>query len=490
MRVACLALSLLAFGACLEDQAPAPVTTAPAGRPGFAPGELHRYAIEWSADASRERDAALPIAGGLRLRGQLAIQRIADAGPRTRLALWFGELAQARLIALGEPIEVDAAALRGHRAFVELDEQGAVARAWLEPGAPPLFRHLMGGLVNRVDLRPTAAPGGRGEARREVDERGALLSLLAGAPLAAADDPGLDARETLELRRVAVDTAAPIEVDLERAIAFDPAAAPDPREVEQALAQRFADGLTLAEVGAAVRDIDNGLLPRPGFTIRAVGLLRGWPELAAQVVALALDADSLHGRRLALDLLAAASTPESQAAMRAIVGHPAAASWPELPSLVQRFALVTRPSSATGWFVLDLHDAAAGELRRALLYPLGSLAARLQGEDPWLAALLHERLLAALDAGPAGAELVAALAGLGNAGWPADAGRILAFVDDPDDAVRLAAVSALRGQQDPDSAGALAGALQDPEPQIAALARATLQERGLLAGDDGGPRPR
>lgn len=524
-----LALACLLSG-CPSGQVDQRPTQALAQGSRYAVGELHLHAIEWTAQALGSRTQGLPdglpVAGGLRLRGELALQRVAGRPGETLLALWFTRLDEHELVALGESVAFDAAGLIDVPVTVALAEDGSLTRAWYPSAAPSLLRHVMGGLLVRLDLRAaatgpriipvahglaeavysgeagrlrrglrglvrldaasTGAPGSAtivGATELGFDDRGALETLVAEEQVRSEDD-GFASEDRFRLIRTRVLAGELLaRPDLEHMLAVDPSAPRDTGEAEQMMARRFAEGMDLAGLALAVQDIDNGLLPPAGEVTRAVGLLRGWPELTPEVGALAARARSSHGRRLVFDLLAAAGTPEAQQMLRTLIADPTAAPERERPTLVQRFALIQRPESATGWFVLDLYDAADGELRRALLYPLGSLARRLQASDPWVAGLLHERLLVALAAEPSGPDLIAALAGLGNAGRPDDRGRLLAYLADADDDVRWTAIDALRELPGDDTTQALFAALTDRAPRVAARALALLHGRHLGPDD-------
>lgn len=534
----------LTLGACSGGQVQRPAATVVSAGPRYAPGELHLHALEWTAEAVGARTPGLPdgvpVAGGLRLRGELALQRVDGRPGETLLALWFTRLDEHELVALGEPIAVDGAGLVGVPVTVALADDGTLTRAWYPPEAPSLLRHVMGGLLARLDLRAAAAgartvpvahgigeavyTGEAGKLQRtlqrlvrfdaaqgaaqgaalaggvaaiDFDDRGALSSLVAEERVRAEAD-GFASEDRFSLIRVAV---VPGELlprpELERMLAIDPAAPPDPTEAEQVLAQRFAEDMDLHGVARGVQNLDNGLLPYAGDITQMVGLLRGWPERTPEVAALARKARSSFGRGMVFDLLATASTTESQASFRALLADPVAAPPGERAGLFQRFVLMARPDSASGWFVLDHYDAADDAQRPALLYPAGALAGRLRDADPWVAGLLHERLLTALAEDTTREGRIAALAGLGNAAWSEDRGRVLAHLDDPDEQVRLAAIEALRELPGEDTTQALFAALADPEPRVAAQALASLHERQLGPADsarlaalvDGSPLP-
>lgn len=520
--------SLLACGAP-EIAADAPetaVAASPRG-PELRAGELHLYALAWQARAGDGE--AGPVGGGLSLRGQLALQAIEARAGGTLVALWFPELPERELTALGEAIEVAPELLVGPRAYAVVEADGELRRTWFEPTAPPLFRQVMGGALARIDLRgaaagpeprvvpglhglaevryrrdddgtvrrdlqrvvrfdalpgaPADAPAISGAAALAVDERGGLVSLaVEERAVVGGDAPVFASEERFALTRVDRRAGEAIEApDLSTMIERDAAAPPDMEEASRALSRRFAEGLTLADVAFAVGNIDNGLLPREGFVIRATGLLRGWPELADEMPALLRAAETGRGRRLVFDLLSSAGTPAAQRVLRDALAGPEAAGWPELPSLVQRLALVQRPTRETGWFAVDYYDAARAsgrdELRRATLYPLGSLAGRLlAGDSPWAAVVLHARLLDALAAADDVPDRVAALAGLGNAGFAVDRERVLAYLHDEDAQVRAAAASALRRMVAPETTAALLAALRDPDDLVAAQALMAVRE--------------
>jgi hypothetical protein len=491
------------------------VATAPALRIG----EVHVYELDWRTEATREEQQN--VSGGVTLQGELAVSAIAHERDGTRVAVWFPSLPTRDVRVMGETIGVEEATLVGPRAELIVAADGDVRRAFFDRGAPPIFRELMTGVIARVDLRAASAGdgprrirGGHGlvEAtyRRQAD--GAVTRELArilrfdtapGADVDASavtstgrielDDAGvptllelhdsvemiegigLAADERFSLHRLRVDPATVTE--LVDPIEIDPTAGPDLDEAARELDRQYADGFTMQDLGITMDVMDGGVLPRTGEFSRAAAMLRGWPERAAEIEPLALRALD-GGRQLAFDVLAAAGTRQAQEVMCSLLEDPRAATWKERVLLVQRFAFVRMPTSATGEFMLELlaelERTGDDEMRRATLHPLGVVAGRVS--DAWLAERMHDALVDAAAHEDAGVR-AAAVAGLGNARRIDDVDRLLDAVDDEDHGVRVEAVAALRTRVTPETTAALLGALADDSPAVASRALIVLRKR-------------
>jgi hypothetical protein len=529
-----LLLLCASVNAC-GGEAPTPAshetpTTAPA--PTLPIGRTLVYALQWTVDSGVEPDGGspigLPLAGGLRIEGELHLQAVESRADGTIVAAWFDALGVRELTVNGERIEVEPAALVGPKAWFLLDGEGAVARVWFDADGGSLFRHVMAGALAHFDLRgalagasPVVVPTGHGlsEARYAREGAGTVRRELAalvrfdavagvdadraaveGVAELALDEAGVPSRfgsdeaakvrerdwafsshDRFDATRVRVEDGEPLAPpgDLSRLADHDPAAPRDTSEAERALAQRFAGEMEVQDVANAVTALDGGLLPSGGFASRATGLLRGWPERARELGPVALGATG-HGRQLVFDLLASAGTPEAQAVMRELLEREEVQAWPEHPLLVGRFAFVRAPTVETALFVLELHTRARAahddELARAILYPLGSVARAIDRSDPWLGALLHARLIEVFAHAVDARTRIAATAGLGNCGRLEDRAHLLPLLRDDDDAVRMHAATALRDMIAPDATAALVAALRDPDRAVAATALDVLSD--------------
>ncbi|HWB78817.1 MAG TPA: hypothetical protein VG755_27840 [Nannocystaceae bacterium] len=537
-RIRSLVIATTLLAAC--GDAPAPMTAdapvASASTAKLPVGRTLVFALDWQVDAGFEQGSptSLPMGGGIHLAGELHLQAIEQRRDGTLAAVWFDALDTRELTVNGEPLAFDAALLVGQRAWFVLDDAGGITEAWFAPDAPPLFRHVMGGVLDRLDLRSAAAgpqvvPTAHGlgnvvyartgdTVRRELQSM-ARLDAVGGVPV---EDPQLDsayelaldgeglplriaadervratderwlfgAHDRFAVERVRIDDGgrvdAPELAALER---HDPSAPPDYRESEQAFAQRMAHDLVAKDIALAMTAQDGGLVPSRDFISEATGLLRGWPE-EAWAIAPEILAMRRGGRQLGFDVLASAGTPEAQAVMCELLARDDVRSWSELPLLIGRLGMLRRPTSETVHFALAL-DAWAQqsgdvELARATLYPLGSLARRVEASDPWLAELVHARLVGALDVAQDVDDRLAAIAGLGNHGRVEDRVRLLPLLATEDDRIRAGAVIALRHLQAPEVTDALTIALTDPDRAVATRALDLLADR--WPGADGSAR--
>jgi hypothetical protein len=524
--------------ACADPPAPVEmVVQAVHPRPAVLPaGRTLVFDLDWMVDAGFEEGSplTLPIAGGLHLVGELHVQAIGAQDGGTLAAVWFGGLDTRELMINRETLAVEPEMLVGPRAWFVLDDQGGIADAWFAPEAPALFRHVMGGVLTRIDLRgaaegthavPTAhglgnvayvqdgdtvrrqvqsiarfdAMGGTQTGQPEiagtydlvVDDDGMPLR-IASDERASASDEGwtFGAHDRFSATRTRIDAGVDLLApDLAAYRHHDPAAAPDYRESEQVLAQRMSGDMMAKDIALVMTAQDGGLLPSPGFISQATGLLRGWPDEAWSIVPDILAAQS-HGRQLGFDVLSSAGTPEAQQVMCELLARDDVRGWEELPLLVGRFAFVRRPTSATVYFALGMHTWArtSGDemLAQAMLYPLGSLARHVERDDPWLAELVHARLVAEHASARDIDDRTAAIAGLGNHGRASDEDLLLGMLVDDDERIRASAVTALRDFETHEVTEAMVVALGDRERAVAMRALDILDRR--LEGAEGAAR--
>lgn len=507
-------------GACTStvaiDAAPA---SARASAPRLEVGEVHRYTLDWHSEATRSHGRG-GVSGAMTLQGELAVAAIGHGPEGTRVSAWFPRLSTRALQVLGQGVVLDEAALVGPRAEFIVAADGDVRRAFFAADSPPIFRELMTGVIARLDLRaagtgvaPRTLRGGHGlvEATYRRDADGAVNRELAGvlrfdtAPGAIVEAGALTATGRIELDEARMpvrielhDSAALTEqlglvaddrfslvrtsvepasvVALVAPIEHDPTAGPDLAAAARELDRQYADGYSVQDLGIAMDTMDGGVLPRTGEISRAAASLRAWPERAAELVPLVMRAGD-GGRQLAFDALSAAGTPEAQEVMCSLLADAVVAGWPERLLLVQRFAFVAAPTSATGEFLLALlagaEHAGDAQFRQATLFPFGTVTGRVP--DVWLAERMHTVLVAHAQHENDSLR-AAAVGGLGNADRADDLSRLLAALEDEHGGVRVEAAAGLRTRVTPETTSALLGALADEDPAVASRALTVLRK--------------
>ena len=517
-----LGLLVVMAGACTSAPAidgAAAVASAGAIAPVLTVGQVHRYTLDWRSEATRTHGRG-GVSGAMTLRGELAVAAIGHGPEGTRVSVWFPRLSTHELQVQGQGVVLDEAALVGPRAEFIVAADGDVRRAFFAADSPPIFRELMTGVIARLDLRAAGTGaatrtlrGGHGlvEATYRRDADGAVIRELAGVlrfdtvpgatveagaltaegrielddarmpvrielhdSAALSEQLGLVADDRFSLVRTAVEPAS--VVALVAPIEQDPTAGPDLEAAARELDRQYADGYSVQDLGIAMDTMDGGVLPRTGEISRAAASLRAWPERAAQLVPLVRRAGD-GGRQLAFDALSAAGTPEAQEVMCSLLAEAVAAAWPERPLLVQRFAFVAAPTSATGEFLLALlagaERAGDAEFRQATLFPFGTVTGRVP--DVWLAERMHTALVAHAQHEDDSLR-AAAVGGLGNAGRADDLRRLLAALEDEHGGVRVEAAASLRTRVTPETTGALLGALADEDPAVASRALIVLRK--------------
>jgi len=503
----------------------------------FEPGQVHHYDVDWTVHGSGQMAqlGEAPVSGGLRLRGKLELHVYAGDGEHALLGLRMVELDEAALEVMGANVLADGAQqLLERESILRVSTQGHARQLWMPPNAPPVYRHLMTGLLTNVDFvaaRPTSEDtwtsvtrNAHGLAEVDYQRDGTTLSRQTrgyeridavagtdprgpwnvegsteialdpdGVPLriagvemvtlTGAEDPiAFSSRAAFELTRTAVTHAAPrampelstwTEVDL-----HDP---PDEAAAERELARKFAEGMTRTELATMVLSAGYGVRPAAGELIRARGLLRGWPETTDELRPAYADAPDLRTRRFIVDLLVSADTPQSQALLLELLPGP---EDPELVKLAQHLSLLRTPIPEVGQRLLEAHADAtnAGDerTRRGLLYPIGTLSRSLQGSDVPLAERMVQEVRDALAIATDPDDLVAAVAALGNAERPDDVPALRALASHDDVGVRAQVASSLRQSRDAASVDLLFAMLEDPDRHVAASALSTI-DGGLAA---------
>jgi hypothetical protein len=536
-RALCLVLALCGCGA---ETPPQPLPSAVAVADRFVPGDVLRYRFAWRVDASTDESNALPDAdalmAGVDFAGELELRVHRAPADGVLLGVKLVALERHAITMMGLDTLPDASALIGRESFVALDADGAPRGLYFDRDAPAVLRHVVPGLLAQIDLHVPAdvraqvpagagladveyawagpsriarslrgyarfdahpsdvAPDVDGRLEIELDDAGVPLTIAGNEevwtrPLEAERD-GFHSATSFALERLATtheELAAP---KLDELDAIDPRARPDDEDSRRAMAQRFAGDLEAIDVAMAVHAAASGLPPTPELLVQETGRLRGWPELAEELAPMFDSYVEPSARTLVIDLLASGGTPEAQAVMRRVLDDAEVRALPQYGSWLQRFSFVWRPQPATVAFLVATHDRAITERddanRRAVLYPLGTVAARVLAVDPVMAAMLRSRIATELDIAETDEDRVAAIAGLGNAGAREDEPRVLAHEGDASPDVRAAVATALRHSDSAASTGALLRLVDDRDPLVAAAALSVLDHR--RTGPDDGVR--
>jgi HEAT repeat protein len=528
-------------GSASAPSGPAVAVPAEATPSPFTPGRVSSYRFSWTQNSQGRGPAILPesvpVTGGLELSGLLQVRVLAPRDGATVLDVSLERVDDAQLRVFEQNVLTDPHALEGVHAYVEVPPQGETRRVFFPAETPELGRELLAGVLGRLDLRqledgPTEATvvSTQGLAHAEYARRGTLWQrrltedvrldadrpVGAGAPrreghgtLQLADDGGIERvvnedilvvpshHETPHLRaetHFEAQREAVFNEAVQTAPAFDGLLAddllgpPDDAAARAELGRRFAQGLTSFDAAMTIRAAGNGLAPQRGFAVRAVGMLRGWPERARDLIEIYEADPEPRARMLVVDLLASANTPQSQAVMIQLLESEAARGDALYPTLVQRFAFVSRPTPESAEFLLRSHEATRtegrDEARLALLYPMGSLAAAVASTDPVLAEALVERIRDDEAEAETLPHREAAIAGLGNAARPRDLDILLAATHDRESAIRGMAALGLQHQLDPRAESRLLEMLADPEPYVARQALVALESQPRPDGAD------
>lgn len=277
--------------------------------------------------------------------------------------------------------------------------------------------------------------GARIESRLELS-----LTPVESAPLAAATLPG-----ALEPSTVG---EAPVPADWREQMLTQRAAGLTPREM--------ADGLTMYGDGASPKTMVD-------FLRKASGLLLLEPELCASVAERASQPETpVRERVYSLEVLAAAGSPEAQAAMRDILSSPAVRDDAHRAARFQRLSLLQQPTVETVAFVGQAWREGTPKERLTLAVTLGATAgmsARAGHEAealPWVAELQQ-----AMRAGGDVDTRRSLVDALGNAGLEVALPDVLAATASPEAQVRASAVLALRKTPTPAAREAAVHALGD-----------------------------
>jgi hypothetical protein len=487
-----VALLVLGCGSPDASIADAPVVVEHAA---LRHGDVHRYAFSWrtASEGNNGLLGEVPLQGDVALEGELSARVFDRGADGTRIGVRFSRIDEQRIGIHGHNVLTSADMLTRDEAVVVVPPDGRPRMLYFPPASPSVFRRLMEGVLAHLDLTVPPAgdrvftaigPTGNGLAELDYARDGTVVrrrvagyvrvdaisgaraddpwQIDAEASIAIGDDALVDAidlaedlvlhtRERPELRshtefslhRVGIDHAEPASApDLSALVARDLFEAPGDEEAERELARRFAQDTTVTDLLVMAQSAGRGLVPRPGELARARGLLRGWPETALELAPLWAEAPDAEARAFVLDLLVSADTPLARDVAIDLLAEQTAAN--ELPELLQHLVLLRTPTVSVAQFLLDVHAWGDAVQQRAVLYPMGSIAARLQATDPLHAEALVSAIRRALAAAESPDDVRAALAGLGNAGRSDDADAVLAWAHTSDRDVRAQVASSLR----------------------------------------------
>lgn len=479
------------------------------------------------------------LEGEARVVGRMHLQGLGREGTRHRVHLGFAApgavtaTLQGRPL-LGTPSEA-VALLAAHDVELLLEEDGALVELRFAADAPTPYRHLLRHLVAALGVEvPPGVPAARFE-RTETTDLGVFDAqyTLAAAPST------YDRTRTIRSLLRAPGEAGPPQFAHTARIELNPAGYVQTLDVDESLSVSLTDGTSLlssvsrtrlallasraadrrtpeagriAETLAAPRFSDDaarraleaqaGSLTGPAllaeldafalrgagpehraFLWQAVGRLRLEPALCAALAdRFTADSTGTQERALLADLLAATGTAEAQAALRTALSSDAARADAEAaPALWQRLSLVGHPDADTLALAVRGADAAGEDpvQRQATAYALGAVAgARLNGHpDDAVAGAALERLRTAFDEAATAEDRKHAARALQNARHPADLERFVALAEDPDAAVRLAAVDALAQRPEAAATAALVARLGDAAGPVQARTLAALAGR-------------
>lgn len=269
---------------------------------------------------------------------------------------------------------------------------------------------------------------------------------------------------------------------------------------EQFLAQRV-DGLTPQQLleGVLVHGTGASLQAIAEFLPRASGLLLQQPELCAVLAERAKSPRTpVSERTFALEVLAAAGSPEAQTAMRDVLSSDALRVDPDRRERFQRLSLLVRPTKETVAFVDDAWRRGTPDERRTLSLVLGATAGQLaRSGDEAAASPFVTELSQALRASSDAKEREYLVGALGNVGLAQSVPDVVAALEDADPAMRAQAVLALRKTPVPEARRAVTQALQDPERSVQSAALEVLlrwtpdgaERAALVAGLRSGQLP-
>lgn len=512
-----------------------------------------RYRFAWETQSEVHIETGTDVGGAIvsggasKLAGVLVVRPIRIDGAKSTVLVSFADLEEARFVVGegGEPRTVPAdlarAAMIGPTAAVELDDRGRVGTVRVPKDANAMFGDVVHALLSELSFQLaeddaitwkadertvtgratssyrihdeegstlvdrtrdtyTALSAMTSLDKREVDVDGftrlrfgadRVLSTLESREdvhVTSAGERQLESRSRLTLalasRGPLVAASEPPSADL---VAHVPGGADDPTARDRKLAGNFApkDLAGLVAVYGA-----NGSFPR-GALARAAAFIRLNPSECATLERLFGKTASAQGRSMVFDVLSSAGSPEAQATMRKLLAAPAAREDAAAHRmLVQRFALVERPTRESLDFVRELgRDAERrgdGDTARAALVTEGAVIGRrlLAHEDDAAGDARALLARATKDLSSHSAQERAALVkALGNLHHPDAATALAAHVKDGNAEVRASVASALRGTKGERTTQILFELAGDRDAHVARTAVTTHLGRPLDAAE-------
>lgn len=496
--------------ALLVLRATRPAPAAPTWR--WPEGRVARYHLHLEgASTIPAPDGRGTLGGELSMDGVVELGR--PAGQTPTLVLRLVSLDRATMTLFGAPAMQDLeglrAALVGPAAVLSLFPTGDVRQVAFSEGAPTLFETTAQTLVGELQhpLRDAAeyvlvetTTRGKAEAHFRRDgrvlerRRTSYFTLTSFGGVRAADVDSvsrfefdgegvlvsLDASETLVGRAPDAAARSHLVVRLSPLAVETRVVTPPPRTTlaplgelkpprdarEQMLSQRVA-GLDRAGLVRGLGDFatstgEGGL---GAFMARASGLLLQDPSRCDDVVAWAqAPGRSPRDVEFALEVLAAAGSPEAQRAMLTLLERDEASA-----TQVQRLSLLQAPTVETARFAeARWKGASDDDARETLGLTLGAVSGQLARSGHELeAAPMVDELARALRSAPATREKVGLVLALGNAGLSSRVEDVAHQLGDRDESVRIAALHALRKTPTPAAHLALQRALTDPSQEVA-----------------------
>ena len=505
----------------------------PGARPGWPTGSRYDYRLVWQAasEVAGSADPGIPAFGStIDLEATLRLTSHGAHENGWLVAASFVSVPKPNVELLGSQVLTDPAALVGPTAWVVLDIDGRVARMYFEPSAPQVFKHLMQtviglGAITSGDGNTWRAvePGPSGIARVVYRRAGTqwtrdrvAYDQITAAPAIPNAQPTLDAHaaitvdagghlatlvddESLVVRIPNVTTpvfhgtskfsmtliargdGSIVPIALANLESRAPGELVQSGDVEQALREQRAAGMTRDElVGGLGRAWGTASSAKRRWLHRAVAMLQLHPELCDDVLDVFSDGDD-QTKLLAFDVLAAAGSPEAQAAMRDGLALPAAHGLEV--KLVQRFSFVGRPDATSSRYVLATWQGATGDVATAAGYTVGAIARRVSETDGALAAELGDHLRKALGHATSTTEREHLITALGNTALADNVPVLREQARDASPDIRARAAWALRDMATADARKALLDLATDADARVARSALRAMGRQPLDGAD-------
>jgi hypothetical protein len=500
----------------------------------FPAGTTATYELRWQVT----QDFVLgdrPLRGEVDLAGRLLLVGHGLEDDRWRVEARLADLDRHEFHAMGVDLVPDRDTARTHletpSAIAEVGRDGAILAVRFAEETPPAFVDVMTTLLASVEVRTAPGTGTRtwstespaafgiadtahtSPARGAINRRRVAYKTLRIAPpglgtvtaegegaIALAEGRVASLREREEVRATGLHATSSIELSLVQVAATGARVLPRtsvvrrPAEVvardaddREHLRQRIA-GLTTPELLAGVTGYGSGvaIADLNRWIWRASGLLALDPAACVALgEALASARLPTASVALGLDLLASAGTPAAQSAMRRALASPAVRGTQAEPQLLQRLAMVEKPTAQSIALVAD-RLAVSGPPGRdpraaASALTLGAFVSRLDGAEAarWNQVLVDELV----DPAAAPEDQARVLVALGNAARPANVDTVVRFAGDVTPAVRGATATALRRTDTPEARATLHRLAADPDGGVQRRALAALGEHALGVED-------